>query len=193
MTVSTLIIVDAQNDFCPGGPLATEKGAVVAHEIATALEQDGGRWDHVVATQDWHIDPGPHFSDSPDFVHTWPVHCRAESPGAELHEALAGAAIEEYFRKGQFDDGYSGFAGVSASGARRLSDWLADREVEALDVCGIATDFCVRATALDALERGFKVRVITDLCAAVSASGGAAALDELQAASAELVQRADLP
>lgn len=182
-----LIIVDVQNDFCPGGALGTARGDEAAAAIAGYL----GRtriYDAVVATQDWHIDPGTHFSEDPDFVRTWPVHCRADTTGAQLHSALAGARIDEYFHKGQYGDGYSGFDGTTPQNGVRLGEWLQEREIGAVDVCGIATDFCVRATAFSALEQGFQTRVLAGLCAPVSEEGGARALEELAAAGAEVLR-----
>ncbi|MDK6260663.1 MULTISPECIES: isochorismatase family protein [Corynebacterium] len=185
--MKALVIVDTQNDFCPGGALGTADGDKVAAAIAEVVARGAGGREHVVATQDWHIDPGSHFAEDPDFVHTWPVHCRADTEGAAMHPALADAAIEEYFHKGQYDDGYSGFSGTTPDGGQDLEAWLRAHDVTQVDVCGIATDFCVRATALDALERGFSVRVLTSLCSAVSEEGGAAAIEEMRAAGAEII------
>ena len=127
-----LIIVDVQYDFCPGGALGTERGNEVAAKIAT-LQQD---YDTVVATQDWHIDPGSHFSQSPDFVDSWPVHCVAESHGAAMHEAIGPA--QAYFRKGEYTAAYSGFEG--AANGTLLADWLREHHIDAVDIVGIATD-----------------------------------------------------
>ena len=181
---TALVIVDVQNDFCPGGSLATERGSEVAALIGGHQDSHGERYDHTVATQDWHIDPGSHFSDHPDYVDSWPVHCVAESEGAALHEEIRTAPIEAYFRKGEYTAAYSGFEG--AADGVPLAEWLRERGVEKLDVVGIATDHCVRATALDALEAGFEVRILTDLVAPVDDARGEAALQELVRAGAQL-------
>ena len=178
-----LIVVDVQNDFCEGGSLAVQGGAAVAASIADLLAGDHG-YDLVVATRDHHIDPGPHFSDTPDFVDSWPVHCVAGSEGAAMHRDVRSDAIEAYFRKGAYTAAYSGFEG-DADGVS-MRDWLRERGVEKLDIVGIATDHCVRATALDALDAGFEVRVLTDLCAPVDEARGEAALQELVKAGAQL-------
>ncbi len=161
---TALVIVDVQNDFCPGGALATARGNEVAEKIAGL--QAG--YDTVVATQDWHIDPGEHFSE-------WPVHCVAGTPGAQMHPAVGPA--EAYFRKGAYTAAYSGFEG-DADGVG-LADWLRDKGIDKLDVVGIATDHCVRATALDGLGEGFEVRVLSAYCAAVDEEQGKAALEEI--------------
>lgn len=181
---TALVIVDVQNDFCPGGSLATERGDEVARKIGEHQATRGDDYAHVIATQDWHIDPGAHFSEDPDFVDSWPVHCVAETEGAAMHRDVDADAIEAYFRKGERTAAYSGFEGA-AEGVS-MKDWLQERGVEKLDVVGIATDHCVRATALDALEAGFEVRVLTELCAPVDEARGEAALQELVKAGAQL-------
>ena len=170
MTKRALIIVDVQNDFCEGGSLGVEGGAAVAHGISDLVEARRDDFDEIVATADWHIDPGQHWSDDPDYVDSWPVHCRAGSAGAEFHKNLLRALdhVSEVFRKGQFGPGYSGFDGTAASDeSTPLADWLRARGVTDVDVVGIATDYCVRATALDARKAGFTTAVFTDLTAAV--------------------------
>ena len=162
----TLIVVDVQRDFCEGGSLAVSGGAAVAARIDALLHTDHG-YDHVVATRDHHIDPGGHFSATPDYVESWPPHCVVGTPGVELHDALTSARFEAVFDKGEHAAAYSGFEGVSADGSR-LADWLRTRGVEAVEVCGIATDHCVRATALDAARAGFATTVLLDLTAAVA-------------------------
>jgi nicotinamidase/pyrazinamidase len=160
-----LVVVDVQNDFCEGGSLAVAGGAAVAGKVAELLVGAHG-YDHVLATRDHHIDPGAHFSPTPDYIDSWPVHCVAGTPGAELHPALASTSFEAVFDKGEYAAAYSGFEGT-ADGVS-LADWLVDRQVTAVDVCGIATDYCVRATALDAVRDGFATRVLLDLTAAVA-------------------------
>lgn len=183
-----LIIVDVQNDFCPGGSLGTERGDEVAamignYQVSELAEQNA--YAHVVATQDWHINPGSHFSDNPDFIDSWPRHCVADTDGARLHGAVKTDRIDAFFRKGEHEAAYSGFEG-RADGAL-LADWLRERGVTKLDVVGIATDHCVRATVLDGLTAGFEVRVLTGMCAAVDNARGDAALGEMEDAGAELV------
>jgi nicotinamidase/pyrazinamidase len=160
-----LIVVDVQNDFCEGGSLAVTGGAKVAADVAELLASKA--YATVVATRDHHIDPGSHFSDNPDFVDSWPRHCVVGTPGEEFHPPLEPALFDEIFYKGEHAAAYSGFEGASAGGVG-LADWLRDAGVDAVDVCGIATDYCVRATALDAARAGFAVRVLEGLTAAVS-------------------------
>jgi nicotinamidase/pyrazinamidase len=162
---TALIVVDVQNDFCEGGSLAVEGGAQVAADVAELLATQA--YSTVVATRDHHIDPGAHFSDTPDFVDSWPRHCVVGTPGEELHPPLEPALFDEIFYKGEYAAAYSGFEGASADGVG-LADWLREAGIDAVDVCGIATDHCVRATALDAAHEGFAVRVIEGLTAAVS-------------------------
>lgn len=162
-----LIVVDVQNDFCEGGSLAVAGGAAVAGAVAELLAGDHG-YDVVVATRDHHIDPGDHFSDSPDFVDSWPKHCVAGTRGADFHPALAEASFDGIFDKGEYAAAYSGFEGADhGQGDVGLADFLRRREVQEVDVCGIATDYCVNATARDALEAGFDTTVLVDLTAAV--------------------------
>lgn len=183
-----LIVVDVQNDFCEGGALPVRGGAAVARAITGHLGGVAG-YRHVVATQDWHVDPGDHFSDDPDYSSSWPPHCLAGRLGADFHPALAGAPIEEVFRKGAYDAGYSGFQGVDDTGTP-LADWLRGHDVDAVDVVGIATDFCVRATAEDAARAGFATRVLLDLTAGVAAESTAAAVEQMRAAGIDVVDAA---
>ena len=178
-----LIIVDVQNDFCEGGSLPVTGGAAVAAAVSAHVRAGG--YDHVVATRDHHVDPGAHFSDAPDYVDTWPPHCRAGTPGASFHPALDVAAIEAVFDKGAHAAAYSGFEGAEPSGVD-LRSWLAARGVDAVDVVGIATDHCVRATARDAAAVGLRTRVLLGLCAGVAPESTAVALEQLRAAGVEL-------
>ncbi|MGA3487327.1 isochorismatase family protein [Micromonosporaceae bacterium DT55] len=180
-----LIIVDVQNDFCEGGSLAVAGGAGVATGISRLLTDEPQRWDHVVATKDYHVDPGPHFGNPPDFVDSWPAHCVVGTPGSEFHPNLTTDRVEEIFHKGEHAAAYSGFEGHSGDGAH-LAQWLRDREVTEVDVVGIATDHCVRATALDAAREGFATTVLLDLTAAVAAPTAASALEQLTAAGVVL-------
>lgn len=164
-TTTTLVVVDVQNDFCEGGSLAVDGGSELARRLVGVIETGGYR--HVVATRDHHIDPGGHFSATPDYVDSWPPHCVAGTPGADLRAPLTPSMFAAVFDKGEYDAGYSGFEGVTADGTG-LADWLTAHDVDAIDVCGLATDFCVRATALSGAAAGYRVRVREDLCAAVS-------------------------
>lgn len=181
-----LIIVDVQNDFCEGGALPVDGGGAVARGLTGYLDTDRG-YRHVVATQDAHVDPGGHFSEHPDYLSSWPPHCRSGSPGAQFHPDLDTASIEEVFRKGAYDAGYSGFMGVDDAD-EGLGDWLRRHHVDAVDVAGIATDHCVRATAEDAVRAGFATRVLLDLSVGVDAESTAAALDEMRSVGIELVE-----
>jgi nicotinamidase/pyrazinamidase len=181
-----LVIVDVQNDFCEGGSLAVAGGAEVARAISAYLAgPDGGGYDHVVATQDFHVDPGAHFSAEPDFVATWPPHCVAGTPGADFHPGLDTSGIEAVFRKGAHSAAYSGFEGADADGMP-LAAWLRDRGVTAVDVTGLATDHCVRATATDAATAGFQTQVLLGLTAGVAEDTTRAALGEMRTAGVKL-------
>ncbi|MFX4271579.1 isochorismatase family protein [Propionibacteriaceae bacterium Y1685] len=165
---NALVVVDVQNDFCEGGSLGVPGGTAVAEAVSALLTGDHG-YQHVVATRDRHIDPGDHFSAEPDFVDSWPPHCVVGTPGAEFVEALRFRDFEAVFDKGNYEAAYSGFEG-DAQGVQ-LATWLRDRDVDRVDVVGIATDFCVRATAIDAAGSGFTTRVLADLTAAVNPDG----------------------
>jgi nicotinamidase/pyrazinamidase len=175
-----LIIVDVQNDFCEGGSLPVGGGAAVAAGISVRLDQGG--WDHIVATKDYHIDPGAHFSAHPDYLDSWPTHCVVGTGGADFHPNLVTDRVEAVFHKGEHAAAYSGFEGHTEDGAG-LADWLRSRDVTEVEVVGIATDFCVRATALDAVAAGFATTVLLDLTAGVSAGTTEAALQEFRTAS----------
>lgn len=180
------IAVDVQNDFCEGGSLAVEGGSDVAAGITHHLADHGDRYDHVVATRDYHEDPGEHWdTEDPDFAVSFPPHCAADSAGAAFHPALDVRRIEEVFSKGRFEPAFSGFEGWAGlrgeeGAGPRLAQWLQDRGVDEVEVCGLATDFCVRATTLDAAERGFATTLLRDLIAAVDESATDKVLDELR-------------
>lgn len=185
---TALLIVDVQNDFCPGGALATARGDEVATRIAELIADADGQareYDYIVATQDWHIDPGAHFSETPDFVDSWPEHCVAGSEGAQIRRPVPTDQIDQFFKKGHYTAAYSGFEGVNDAD-QGLADWLREHGIARLDVCGIATDHCVRATVLDALKEDFEVRVLQDMCSPVDDTRGADALQEMQNAGAAL-------
>lgn len=179
-----LIVVDVQNDFCEGGSLAVEGGGGVARSISALVGTDraAGDYDVVVATKDWHVDPGGHFADpdvGPNFLDTWPVHCVADTDGAAFHPALD-IALDEVFLKGRRTASYTGFDGAAAADESvGLGDWLRARGVTEVDVVGLATDHCVRATALDARAEGFTTRVLLEHCAGVAPDTTEAALAEM--------------
>ena len=177
-----VIVVDVQNDFCEGGSLAVSGGAEVARAISTRLA--AGDYEHAVATRDHHIDPGAHFADNPDFVDSWPPHCVVGTAGVQLHADFDTSHIEAVFDKGEYAAAYSGFEAVHDG--RPLARWLHDRAVDTVEVVGIATDHCVRATALDAARLGFATRVRLDLTAGVAAETVDRALTELREAGVEL-------
>jgi nicotinamidase/pyrazinamidase len=189
-----LIVVDVQNDFCEGGSLAVGGGADVAFKISEVLHdwQEAGldpeltqAYQFVVATRDHHIDPGDHFSENPDFVHSWPPHCVAGTDGAAFHPNLDPQPFDAVFSKGEHAAAYSGFEGKAQDGAA-LSDWLRSRNVDQVDIVGIATDHCVRATALDAARAGFQTRVLLELTAGVDPVSTGRALSEMRAAGVAL-------
>ncbi|MCW2885612.1 MAG: nicotinamidase/pyrazinamidase [Streptosporangiaceae bacterium] len=180
-----LIIVDVQNDFCEGGSLPVGGGAGVATAISDYVAKHRDDYAHIVATRDFHFDPGDHFSAEPDFEHTWPPHCVIGTPGADFHPNLALAPIETVFSKGRDAAAYSGFEGSSADEVP-LGDWLRERDVDTVDVVGIATDHCVRATATDAARAGFRAKVLLDLTAGVAEETTGRALTELRAEGVEL-------
>jgi len=181
-----LIVVDVQNDFCEGGSLAVAGGAAVAAGITAHAGQglEAGQYAHVVGTRDHHVDPGAHFSDTPDFLDSWPRHCVVGTDGVELHPALDRGLLQAVFDKGEHVAAYSGFEG--AADGTGLADWLRAHGVDAVDVVGIATDHCVRATALDAVGAGFATRVLLPLTVGVAEASTDAALTQLAAAGVEL-------
>ncbi|MFF8612508.1 isochorismatase family protein [Streptomyces sp. NPDC015350] len=184
-----LIVVDVQNDFCEGGSLAVAGGADVAAAITDLIGDSQPGYRHVVATRDHHIDPGDHFSAQPDFEHSWPAHCVAGTEGAGFHPnftpAVASGSIDAVFDKGAYAAAYSGFEGLDENGVG-LADWLREHQVTEVDVVGIATDHCVRATALDAVRAGFTTHVLLDLTAGVAETTTERALEELRRAGVKL-------
>ena len=184
--VRALIIVDVQNDFCAGGSLAVTGADAVVRAINDYLAGQPG-YQHVVATKDFHIDPGDHFSDHPDYASSWPPHCIAGSTGADFHPDLDTSAIEAVFHKGAYAAAHSGFEGVDEN-ETPLLEWLRQRGVDGVDIAGIATDYCVRQTAGDAARAGLTTRVLVDLTTAVAADSKAKALAEMRTVGIELVE-----
>jgi nicotinamidase/pyrazinamidase len=184
-----LIVVDVQNDFCEGGSLAVAGGADVAAAITDLIGHAQPGYRHVVATRDHHVEPGDHFSEHPDFARSWPPHCVAGTEGVGFHPnfapVVASGAISAVFDKGAYAAAYSGFEGTDENGTT-LAAWLRARDVSEVDVVGIATDHCVRATALDAAREGFRTNVLLGLTAGVSADSTARAVDEMREAGVEL-------
>ncbi|HET8928732.1 MAG TPA: isochorismatase family protein [Microbacterium sp.] len=185
-----LFIVDVQNDFTEGGALGVVGGDAVASGISAHLAEHAGEYAIIVASRDWHDAEGDnrgHFaSGEPDYESTWPVHCVAETPGADYHPALDLSAISHHVKKGQGEPAYSLFEGVTDEGAT-VAEVLEEHGVIDVDIVGLATDYCVRASALDAIEHGRHVRVLTDLVAGVATESSEAALAELAHAGAEIV------
>lgn len=185
-----LLIVDVQNDFTEGGALAVEGGDAVASAVSTFLASHADDYQLIVASRDWHDaegDNGGHFAEAPDFVDTWPVHCVAGSPGAEYDPLLVTDAVTHHVRKGQGKPAYSMFEGTTDAGDT-VGALLTAAGVLSADVVGIATDHCVRASALDAIAHGVQVRILTDLIAGVAPQPSDAALAELAHAGAVLVE-----
>ena len=181
--VRALVIVDVQNDFCEGGSLAVAGGGEVARAISRYLGSGG--YDYVVASRDFHIDPGRHFSAHPDFVNSWPRHCVVGTGGADFHPDLDTSHIETVFSKGAHEAAYSAFDGSDDVGTP-LAAWLRERGVDGLDVVGIATDYCVRATAISAAQEGFRTRVLLTMTAGVDPTTTAESIDAIRAAGAQV-------
>lgn len=180
-----LIVVDVQRDFCEGGSMGVAGGAETSAAITAHLAAFGADYDLVVATRDWHIDPGPHFAAegaAPDFVDTWPVHCRADTEGAEYHPALVLPDRTAHVIKGSRQAAYSGFEGVDADDGRPLQQVLADAAIDEVVVVGIAESHCVKATALDAVRLGYCTVLRSELTVGVSPETTAAARAEMDAA-----------
>jgi nicotinamidase/pyrazinamidase len=185
-----LIVVDVQNDFCEGGSLAVQGGSGVAERIAQHLNYHYP--DCLIFTKDWHIQPGAHFSEEPDFVDTWPEHCRAGTVGSELHEAVRDAStLKPVFYKGMWSAAYSGFEGLMYDRNHltkfvTLETFLRDEGIRRVQVCGLALDYCVKATAVDSARLGFPTQVLSHLTAPVSREGGDRAIEEMVAAGVSI-------
>jgi nicotinamidase/pyrazinamidase len=186
---NALLIVDVQVDFVEGGSLGVPGGMQVAAMIARHVRHFKNEYQFVVASRDYHEDPADHFSDHPDFITTWPPHCVVGTPGAAFVPAIQNLIREKFIQlvviKGRHAAAYSAFEGQDPRG-HLLLDILKENRIEHIDVCGIATDYCVRASALDARKDQFQVRVLVNLCAAVNEATGQQALDEMKAAGCQL-------
>jgi len=192
-----LFIIDVQNDFTEGGALAVSGGAAVAGRISSLLAAESAHYDQIFASRDWHDasgNNGGHFAldAAPDYVSTWPVHCVADTVGSEYHAQLDTTEVDVHVRKGQGKPAYSIFEGTTEAGASVI-DVLDELGITDIDVVGIATDYCVRASALDAIAAGRGVRVLTDYIAGVAPESSAAALDELRAAGVAIVSESTTP
>ncbi|HEX2175363.1 MAG TPA: isochorismatase family protein [Nocardioidaceae bacterium] len=189
-----LIVCDVQNDFCEGGSLGVAGGADVAFRIGGMLhkwqEADPADRDYayVVASRDHHIDPGDHFSDNPDYQHSWPRHCVVGSDGEAFHPNLDPQPFDAVFLKGEHQAAYSSFEGVEAGGTRALATWLREHGVDSVDVCGLTTDYCVRATALDAREEGFRTRLLLNYCAGVAPETTDRAVNDMSSAGVAIIE-----
>lgn len=193
LVIRALLIIDVQNDFCEGGALACQGGAAVASSITEYLRNSSVKYDYVIASRDWHDSDnnnGGHFADAgsdPDWVNSWPVHCVAGTPGAEYHPNLDSTLIDLHVQKGQGKPAYSLFEGTTPDG-RPIVDLMQELEISSVDVCGIATDYCVLASSLDAKNTGYDVRVLTNLITGVAAESSEAALLKLRSTGCKLIK-----
>jgi nicotinamidase/pyrazinamidase len=196
-----LIVVDVQPTFCEGGELGVPGGNAVAERIAAFVSEHRGDYAYIATTQDWHIEPGAHFSEHPDFVDTWPPHGRASTTNAQLHPVIAALDIAHHFKKGQYSAAYSGFEGIEDNtdaipsrdevkaqeqAGHTLANALKAAGIDHVDVVGIAESHCVKATALDAKQLGYEVTVFSDLTVPVSPESGEAARVAMREAGVEL-------
>lgn len=159
--MKALIVVDVQYDFCEGGALAVAGGNALAKILGELMPELRKEYDMVVFTQDWHMDPGDHFSDDPDFIDSWPKHCVAGTKGAELHESIGHELGDWVIQKGHYDAGYSGFSNSTMHSALKLMN------IDEVHVCGIAREHCVKQTAMDAVELGYKTLILEELTAKI--------------------------
>jgi nicotinamidase/pyrazinamidase len=186
---TALIVVDVQRDFCEGGSLAVAGGSAVAARISALLASEAGPgYAVVIASRDWHVDPGDHFvgpGAEPDYNRSWPRHCVAGSSGAAWHPDLRLPEGVVVVSKGAHEAAFSGFEGYDERN-RSLAEVLREAGINSVDVAGIATSYCVRATALDAVQAGFATRVLTDLVADVDPAATPATWAELRSAGVAL-------
>lgn len=196
-----LIIVDVQPTFCEGGELGVEGGNAVAERIAEYVETHRNEYSYVATTQDWHVEPGRHWSDDPDYVDTWPVHGKAGTANAGLHPAIAALGIGHHFKKGQYLPSYSGFEGLEdntdriptreevaadLTAGRTLANALEAAGITRVDVVGLAESHCVKETALDARKLGYETHVIEELTEPVSEELGVDARRQMREAGVVL-------
>ena len=196
-----LIIVDVQPTFCEGGELGVEGGNAVAERIAEYVETHRNEYSYVATTQDWHVEPGRHWSDDPDYVDTWPVHGKAGTANAGLHHAIAALGIGHHFKKGQYSPSYSGFEGLEdnadriptreevaadLTAGRTLANALESAGITRVDVVGLAESHCVKETALDARKLGYETHVIEELTEPVSEELGVDARRQMREAGVVL-------
>lgn len=184
-------VIDVEPDFCEGGNLAVRGGKRVARDIRTFIDERSGDYDLVFASKDWHIDPGPHWSATPDFIDSWPKHCEAGTPGAEFQEPLREIDFDHVFYKGQFAAAYSAFEGTTSptvGAGLTLNDVLNRFKIIELDLCGLAFDYCVRATAVQGTRLGYGVTILSKLTAAVHGDADSVKLtaEELRAAGVRI-------
>lgn len=185
---AALIVVDMQRDFCEGGSLAVPGGEAAAAGISDLIEAAGDAYEVLVATRDWHVDPGSHFApegQEPDWSEVWPVHCVAGSEGADWHPDLRLPERAVVVSKGENTAAFSAFEGRTPDGMD-LATHLRQAGVDRVDVVGLATSFCVRATALDALREGFVTRVLAPLTADVDPARAVTTFEELRRAGVEI-------
>jgi nicotinamidase/pyrazinamidase len=185
---NALLIIDVQNDFCEGGALAVSGGAKVATGISEFLDSSSELFDYVIASRDWHdanSTNGGHFSETPDYVNSWPVHCVAETYGAEYHPSFISSKVDFHILKGQGKPSYSIFEGTSEKGLS-FEKLLEELKVKSVTVVGLATDYCVLQSSLDAKKHGLEVRILKDLVAGVGVESTQAAFTDLSAAGCEI-------
>ena len=180
-----LLVVDIQNDFCEGGSLAVDGGAQLARRITDYMRRNSSKYELIVASKDSHIQPRGHFANRPDFVTNWPIHCVEGTLGSEFHPAFDSSYVDHVVLKGRYEAAYSSFDGSTDSG-ESLLDLLERREIDAIDLCGIATDYCVLQSGINSLEYGFPTTVFIDLVAGVSKDTSLEALEDLQSRGANL-------
>jgi nicotinamidase/pyrazinamidase len=180
--MKALLIVDVQNDFCPGGALGAPEGDRVVPVINSVVN----RFEVVIASKDWHPKSTDHFKK-------WPRHCVRDTTGAEFHQELDVKRIQQVFLKGTgtSDDGYSAFEATNSN----LEEYLHKYNVDTVYVCGLATDYCVKASALDACRKGFRAMVIKDAVRGVEVNEGdvARAVTEMERAGVEFVLSTEVP
>jgi len=189
-----LIVCDVQNDFCEGGSLAVSGGAEVAFRIGTLLrawheaEPRDREYTYAIACRDHHVDPGDHFSDNPDYRHSWPRHCVVGTDGEAFHPNLDPQPFDAVFLKGEREAAYSGFEGVEPSSGTRMAAWLRQHDVDTVDICGLTTDYCVRTTALDARQEGFRTRLLLNYCAGVAPETTERAVRDMSSAGVAILE-----